>query len=88
MMLPHVPAFPVKFKNLSDEVREDPFGDPIPPGQTATYSGMTMFEFMAIAAMQGLLASDTNSELSAERIALLAFSQAMAMVKEASRGIQ
>lgn len=88
MILPHVPAFPVKFKNLSEEVREDPFGDPIPPGQTATYSGMTMFEFMAISAMQGLLASDTNLQLTASKISELAFEQAMAMVKEASRGIQ
>lgn len=88
MILPHVPAFPVKFKNLSDEVRNDPFGDPIPPGQTATYSGMTMFEYMAISAMQGLLASDTNLQLTASKIAELAFEQAIAMVKEASRGIQ
>lgn len=87
MILPHVPAFPVAFKNLSNVVRQDPFGDPIPPGKTVTYSGMTMFDYMAISAMQGLLASDIELRLPASKVAELAFEQAMAMVKEASRGV-
>lgn len=81
-MIVQTPAFPISFKNMSNDAILDPYGEPIPPSQTATYTGLTFFEYAAIAAMQGLLASDQGMRISPGDIAYAAVEQAKAMAME------
>jgi len=77
------PAFPGKTLNGSDVLLFDEFGELLSPGLARVYPGMTLRDYFASAALQGLIADPELKNF--EGIARLAYACADAMLAERTK---
>lgn len=75
------PAFPVEWTNDSDVNLTAPNGRVTPPGGTEQLHGMTLRDYFAARAMQGMAAHPESDKWPADGIAKAAYQQADAMLE-------
>jgi hypothetical protein len=85
----NMPAFPTAFSNEGDINVSAPNGEVVAPGCAILMHGITLREYFAAMAAQGLLASRTNhadaSRIDANEIARTAAKQADALLAQLSQ---
>lgn len=79
------PAFPGVTINDTDGNLTDPFGTLLPPQGQATYSGMSLRDYFAACAMQGLVVGESDAFQARHSVATEAYAIADAMMKERAK---
>lgn len=78
------PAFPIKVEWAQDSIGFD--GEECKRNTTSYYSGMTLRDYFAAKAMQGILAnSEANRSWTDDDVAKFAYRQADAMIAERNK---
>lgn len=81
------PAFPGVTVNDSDVNLTDPWGTLLPPGTQSHYSGISLREFAAVHALQGLLANPKRYAYIAGLVEAGSITQEEASAKNARKAV-
>jgi hypothetical protein len=79
------PAFPAQVDNNTDEEVEGFLDEVVMPGARHQYSGMTLRDYFAAKAVQGMLACSNQPQSGADMFARDAYSIADAMLAERAK---
>ncbi len=79
------PAFPFEWRNTGDYNASAPNGEVVPPCRYVNLPGMTLRDYFAAAALQGILANQVDEIGTGSDMANLAYQMADIMLAERSK---